>query len=73
VSRPGPHVAYFNDVLGADYCTGCGDEWPCLPYRQAHPRCLCSHASTTHQNGTGECWTPACGCSYLRLPETRTA
>lgn len=39
-----------------------------------NPRCRCSHAQTTHQNGAGECWSAACGCSFFRpKSETRTA
>ena len=60
------HVPYFNDRLQADYCTHCGDEWPCLPWREDNPRCLCSHAKANHRYGYGNCWMAACGCRAHR-------
>jgi hypothetical protein len=62
------HRPYTNLILDADYCEACGDEYPCLPARQANPRCLCSHALSVHEDGT-ECWTPACGCARYRAGE----
>lgn len=65
--RASLHTAYLNEVLGDYYCRFDGQEWPCLPYRQANT-CKCSHDVSVHEGGTGECWSTACGCTRLRLP-----
>lgn len=67
------HIPYWNPVLQADYCHACGDNWPCLHYRQNQPpHCLCSHARTIHRYDAGNCWIAACGCSTYR-PDERPA
>ena len=72
---PVPHVPYWNQTLQADYCAGCGDLWPCLPWRQAQPpACRCSHPESAH--GTDRknrriCYGSAvCGCIEFREKAT---
>lgn len=63
------HFAYYNQFLGEDFCHACGENWPCLSYRQANPRCACSHARVTHSKRTGDCWQTPCACGEFRPEE----
>lgn len=60
------HHAYWNPVLEDNFCAACGDNWPCLPWREANPACKCSHAKSQHSRGEGQCWLGACGCRFYR-------
>lgn len=56
------HVPYFHELLNADFCIEEGEPWPCLAYRQAHPRCRCSHSAVAHSRREGMCWQHPCAC-----------
>lgn len=64
------HRAYWHAGLQADFCESCGDNWPCLPYREANPPCACSHARSVHWHGEGGCWMSVCACGAFRPKET---
>jgi hypothetical protein len=55
------HAPYWRPVLEADFCKSCGEDWPCIHYRRAHPRCLCGHLRHASQ-----CYSAACGCREFR-------
>jgi len=64
--RAPQHRPYWNATLQADYCEKCGEDWPCLPYRESRPpKCRCSHIKHAAQ-----CWHRSCGCTTYRPQET---
>jgi len=69
------HKPYWHTALESPFCVGCGDNWPCLPHRQAHPVCSCGHPQPDH--GTDRRDRPTCfgssmcGCQTFRPEETK--
>jgi hypothetical protein len=64
------NIIYDQLVAAGDlFCIRCGENWPCLAYRDAHT-CLCSHLESLHhatRHGQAMCAPASCGCAQLRL------
>jgi hypothetical protein len=64
------HAPYWHPVLAGDFCKECGDDWPCWHWRQAHPRCRCSHPRDAHgldRKHRPMCFgSTVCGCAQYR-------